>query len=94
MKRFFLIAVFCVFSIPSTVSACFCLTPDPASAFNDSKLVFIGRMLAGTEQLSLKDKRGTPYVIEAGHVRFAVEEMFKRRRNAGTHYPSQQQQRQ
>ena len=34
-------------------------------------------MLGGTEKLSLKDQTGKPYVIEAGQVRFAVEETFK-----------------
>ncbi|HWT03617.1 MAG TPA: hypothetical protein VN256_25440 [Pyrinomonadaceae bacterium] len=57
--------------------ACSCLIRDPASAFNDAKAVFVGRMLGGTEKLSLKDEGGKPYHLEAGDVRLTVEEVFK-----------------
>ena len=77
MKRFFLIGVFCLFSIPSTALGCVCGTPEPAEAFNNARMVFIGRMLGGTEKITLNDRVGKPYVIEAGQVRFAVEEVFK-----------------
>ena len=78
MKSLFLIGVFCLFSAPATVSACgFCLTPDPAAAFNSARMVFIGRMLGGTEKYSLKNDAGKAYVLEAGQVRFSVEEIFK-----------------
>lgn len=76
MKSLFLIAVFCLFSIPATVVACVCGTREPTYEFNGARLVFIGRMLGGTEKLSL-NQQGKPYVIEAGQVRFAVEELFK-----------------
>ena len=77
MKRFFLIGVFCLWSLPPAVSACMCYPGDPASAFNHSKLVFIGRMLGGTEKFSRQDPDGKSYVIEAGQVRFAIEQVFK-----------------
>ena len=77
MRSFFLIGVFCLFSIPSTVWACSCGTPEPAVAFNGARMVFIGRMLGGTEKINLRDIDRKPYVIEAGQVRFAVEEVFK-----------------
>ena len=76
MKRVLIvIATLCVFSIPTTVFACSCATGDPPREFNRAKAVFIGRMLGGTE--FLKDQGGKPLLIEAGKVRFAVEEVFK-----------------
>ncbi len=77
MKKFYLIVALCLFSFPSTVFACSCLTSDPAGAFNEAKVVFIGRMLGGTQKLSLQDRAGKRFTIEAGKVRFAVEEIFK-----------------
>ena len=77
MKKLCVAALFCVFSIPATVFGCSCATRPPAYAFNDARVVFIGRMLGGTHKMSLKDEAGKPYVIEAGEVRFAIEEVFK-----------------
>ena len=54
-KLFIVIATLCLFSIPSTVVACSCATGDPPFEFNKAKAVFIGRMLGGTEKLSMKD---------------------------------------
>src|SRR5688572_28641571 len=76
-KVFIVIATLCLFSIPSTVFACSCATGDPPVEFNRAKAVFIGRMLGGTEKLSIKGQGAKPRVIEAGNVRFAVEEVFK-----------------
>jgi hypothetical protein len=67
----------CLFLFPSTILACFCLRQGPAYSFNDAKLVFIGRMLGGTQKLSIKDRTGKTSTIEAGQVRFSVEEIFK-----------------
>lgn len=53
------------------------MTPDPAGAFNEAKVVFIGRMLGGTQKLSVEGRAGKRFTIEAGKVRFAVEEIFK-----------------
>ena len=67
----------CLFLFPSTILACFCLSRGPAYAFNDAKVVFIGRMLGGTQKLSIKDRTGKLNTVEAGEVRFSVEEIFK-----------------
>ena len=40
-------------------------------------MVFIGRMRGGTEKWVVKDQAGKPHSLEAGDVRFAVEEVFK-----------------
>src|SRR5262249_36895932 len=70
-------ALICFISIPSVAYACVCPRHDPPQAFNDAKAVFIGEMLGGTEQLSAQNRGGRSYTIEAGQVRFAVEEVFK-----------------
>ena len=77
MKKLCLAGLLCLFSIPATVFGCSCATPPPSSAFNDARVVFIGRMLGGTHKMSLKDQAGKPFVKESGEVRFAVEEVFK-----------------
>jgi hypothetical protein len=79
MKRFlFKIALLlCFVSIPSAARACSCLTGEPSFEFNRAKAVFIGRMLGGTEKISVKDREGKSRTIEAGAVRFSVEEIFK-----------------
>lgn len=77
MKRYFLIAIFFLFSTPSTSFACSCATGEPASEFNHARMVFIGRMRGGTEKWVEKDQAGKSYSLEAGDVRFAVEEVFK-----------------
>jgi hypothetical protein len=77
MKKFYLLVLLCLFSFSSTVVACSCVTQEPANAFNEAKVVFIGRMLGGTQKLSLKDQAGKTFTIEAGKVRFTVEEIFK-----------------
>ena len=65
----------CFLLIPSATYACSCATGDPPFEFNRAKAVFIGQMLDGTETLSMKD--GKSHSIEAGAVRFTVEEVFK-----------------
>lgn len=78
MKKPFLIGLpLCLFLFPATILACSCLRQDPASAFNDAKVVFIGRMLGGTQKLSIKDLKGKTITLEAGEVRFSAEEIFK-----------------
>lgn len=78
MKRiFFVAATFCFFLLPSEAVACSCAMGDPASEFNNAKAIFIGQMLGGTEKLSVKDNEGKSHSIEAGDVRFLVEESFK-----------------
>ncbi|HEX7774257.1 MAG TPA: carboxypeptidase-like regulatory domain-containing protein [Pyrinomonadaceae bacterium] len=53
------------------------MTRGPAYSFNDAKVVFIGRMLGGTQKLSIKDRTGKTSTLEAGQVRFSVEETYK-----------------
>jgi hypothetical protein len=78
MKRIFLmVALLCPLLIPSVAYACSCATGDPPFEFNRAKAVFIGHMLGGTEKLSVKGQDGLAYSIEAGEVRFTVEEVFK-----------------
>lgn len=71
------IFTFCFFSLPSVAHACSCGTGDPPFEFNRAKAVFIGRMLGGTEKVTVKDEKGKAYQLEAGAVRFTVEELFK-----------------
>ena len=71
MKKLFLIAAVLFFS-PVTIFACSCLRGEPAYEFNRAELVFIGRLRGGTEKFRLGDRQ-----LEAGKVRFAVEEVFK-----------------
>jgi len=78
VKILFVLGVICSFIlITPTAHACSCAYSDPPSEFNDAKVIFIGRMLGGSEKLSLKDDRGKAKSIEAGTVRFQVEESFK-----------------
>lgn len=78
MKRsLIVVATFCFFLVPSAAYACSCATGDPPVEFNRARAIFIGRMIGGTEKLSLKDGQGKDRRIEAGAVRFAVEEIFK-----------------
>ena len=71
------ITAFFIFSTPSVIYGCFCSLSDPPHAFNDAEAVFIGRVLGGTEKLSAKDRNDNTYELEAGAVRFTVEELFK-----------------
>jgi hypothetical protein len=79
MRRvvFIIALLLCFLSIPSTARACSCLTGEPAFEFNRARAVFIGRMLGGSEKISVKDRDGKSHAIEAGAVRFSVEEIFK-----------------
>lgn len=77
MKRYFLIAIFLLFSAPSISFACSCGTGEPAHEFNRARMVFIGRMRGGSEKWVEKDQAGKSHSLEAGDVRFAVEEVFK-----------------
>ncbi|HYG79856.1 MAG TPA: carboxypeptidase-like regulatory domain-containing protein [Pyrinomonadaceae bacterium] len=78
MKRIFLTLAACGFLLLAPAAyACSCATGDPPSEFNDAKAVFVGRMLGGTEKLSVEDRDGKSHTIEAGSVRFVVEEVFK-----------------
>ena len=78
MKKPCLIALpLCLFLFPATILACSCLRQGPAYSFNDAKVVFIGRVLGGTQKFSVKGGTGIMSEIEAGQVRFSVEEIFK-----------------
>src|SRR5262249_26272020 len=68
--------------MPRAALGCDCEHEGPPVAFNHAKAVFIGKMLGGTEELAANDQNGKSYSIEAGEVRFAVEESFKG--NVGT----------
>jgi hypothetical protein len=69
--------IFLLILISPAAYACSCATGNPPFEFNRAKAVFVGRMLGGTEKLTGKEDNGKPYAIEAGAVRFRVEETFK-----------------
>ena len=77
MKKLFILAVFGLVSVPLTAFACSCGTGDPRHEFNSARMVFIGRMLSGTEKWETRGENGESIKREAGSVRFAVEEVFK-----------------
>lgn len=67
----------CFILISPRAHACSCATGDPPFEFNRAKVVFIGRMIQGTEKFSVKGKDGKSVALEAGTIRFAVQESFK-----------------
>ena len=79
MKTLFglLLAAGAIIGSSSASYACSCATGDPAFEFNEAKVVFIGRMIKGTERFSVKDNDGKSVSLEAGTIRFAVQESFK-----------------
>jgi hypothetical protein len=78
MKKLIIyLAALFLLSIPSAVYGCSCAYSTPAMAFNDSKVVFIGKMTGGTEKNTLQERDGSSYEIESGEVTFDVEESFK-----------------
>lgn len=60
---------------PESARACSCMYQTPCEAFSKASVVFIGRVLGGTEKV--KDESGQFTGLDAGRVRFAVEEVFK-----------------
>ncbi len=73
----FLLTAFCFFSMPSIIHACSCAMGDPPSEYNRARVVFTGRTLGGTEKFSRAVEKSAAIKLEAGNVRFAVEESFK-----------------
>lgn len=71
---FALLGIF-LFSYPAY--ACTCGNSEPPVEFNEARAIFIGKMLEGTEEIKVADELKKSYVIEAGKVRFAIEEIFK-----------------
>jgi hypothetical protein len=69
--------LFAFFIAPAAVYACSCMAGGPEHAFNNARAVFIGRMVGATERLTVRDENDKPVTIEAGTVRFDVEELFK-----------------
>ena len=57
--------------------ACMCVGDSPPELFNRAKVIFIGQMLGGTEEFSVPGKDRQARSVEAGSVRFAIEETFK-----------------
>lgn len=57
--------------------ACVCGESEPPVEFNSAEAVFIGKMLGGTEKLTVTDDDSKERTIEAGTVRFHVVENFK-----------------
>jgi prealbumin domain-containing protein len=63
--------------LPEKASSCSCARRTPCEAFADSTAVFIGRMVNGSERVETGSRSGAAASIEAGTVRFEVEETFK-----------------
>lgn len=76
-KLYMATGLLCLFLIPRVSYGCSCGYQGPPVAFNGAKAVFVGRMLGGTENVSVEDGKGKYHPMEAGEVRFAVEQAFK-----------------
>ena len=70
-------ALFVALLIPIDTQACSCARLTPCEAFGSASAVFVGRMLGGSEKYREYTKDGVTVSLEAGQVRFAVEESFK-----------------
>jgi hypothetical protein len=62
---------------PDSASACSCAEASPCEAFGYASAVFVGQVLGGTEKYREYTNKGVTVSLEAGQVRFAVEESFK-----------------
>jgi hypothetical protein len=76
MKIIFAVFASIFFLATPSIYACSCMYSDPPAAFNGSELVFIGRMMGGTEKFSTTYNNVTTE-LEAGKVRFEILELFK-----------------
>ncbi len=72
-----LLALLLLASLCRDAIACSCIERSPCEAFGHASVVFIGRMLGGTEKVREFTKDGQALSVEAGKVRFSVEEGFK-----------------
>ena len=63
-----------VLLIPESLHACTCIKQDPAEAFNKAAIVFVGKLLDGTEEFTTKYAPGK---LVAGRLRFKTSETFK-----------------
>ena len=77
MKYVFLFVSFVLLSFPAAANACSCNFSSPCSAFADTKAVFVGKMLGGTEKHEFQNSKGETVTIESGTVSFSVKEVFK-----------------
>jgi len=64
-----------LFSAPA--AACSCAGGAPPVRFNLAQAVFVGQMLSGTERVAIQQGEDDFRFVEAGSVRFSVEEAFK-----------------
>src|SRR5712692_1956862 len=62
---------------PESANSCSCAKTTPCESFANSTAVFIGRMITGSEKVRTESSGDLTVSIEAGMVRFAVEETFK-----------------
>jgi hypothetical protein len=73
-----ILATLSIVLMKSSVWACSCAYSSPCQEFGKAKMIFVGKMMEGSEKLwAGKDKTGKQVSYEAGQVRFAVEEVFK-----------------
>ncbi len=64
-------------SLTGNVYGCSCYGMSPCAAYEWAKVVFVGKMVGGTEKNVSQDRFGNPVNYEAGYTRFDVEETFK-----------------
>lgn len=64
-------------SLTGNVYGCSCYGMSPCAAYEWAKVVFVGKMVGGTEKNVSQDRFGNPVNYEAGYTRFEVEETFK-----------------
>ena len=60
-----------------TAYGCSCRGMSPCAAYEWAKVVFVGRMIGGTERNESQGLNGNKIIYEAGFTRFEVEEAFK-----------------
>jgi MinD superfamily P-loop ATPase len=77
MKKLILMVGFALVLVPLKAYACSCSYSTPATAYNQAPLIFIGKMVSGTEKHQRPAQGGKTEVIESGQVAFSVTEIFK-----------------
>lgn len=63
--------------LTSTAEACSCYGMSPCAAYEWAKVVFVGKMVGGSERNPREDRYGNSVMYEAGYARFEIEEAFK-----------------
>lgn len=64
-------------AVANTAYGCSCADMSVCNAYGRAKVVFVGKMIGGTEKNTWNDQHGNVVHYEAGEARFEVEEAFK-----------------